>query len=210
MGIDARLYVVTSQKFSDDDVRKLSYEVGLTFGADRFFRSKGWKWDGGEVPPHHNISKVEKIEQDGPDWKPPAGKSLLEVHVFTRFYGVGYERGDLPFLIILAEWLERKIPGCEVMYGGDSSGVCAAGFGAKARAALLDHFAGSHGRDYFKSNWGSGLDPLPPKCDLCEVPMVQFSFGGGQAGFSCAGCGAKLQTFDHGKTFIPYKDRDDG
>ncbi len=195
MGIDARMYVRVQRKVSDKEILRLSYEVGEAFGADRFFRY------GGE----HNISKLSKIEQDGPDVNPGPGETILEVHVWTRYYGIGYERGDLPFLLVLAEWLERKLPDGAVWYGGDSSGVCAAPFGKAARKKLLDHFASASGRDYYKSFSG---DLVGAECPLCKVAMQQFGYGPGpRAGsFVCHGCGYKVSTVDGGSTFTPYKE----
>lgn len=213
MGIDARIYVSTKRQFTDAEIRRLSYDAGLTFGADKFLRSEGSKGINPETGkpywgPHHNIGREEKIEQDGPDWIPPPGTTLLEVHVWTRYYGPGYERGDLPFLVMLAEWLDRKIPGCTVLYGGDSSGVCAEPFGPEQRAAMLDHFASDKGRAYFThaNPFISDLPPLPT-CDLCAVPMPQFGYGPGKlcGTFYCGGCGLRKRTSDGSKTFEVYE-----
>lgn len=216
MGIDARVYVSTRKKLTDNDVLRLAYEAGLSFGSDKFFRSDGWSYteESGkkvEVPGHHNISRVDKIEQDGPDVLPKKGETLLEVHVFTRYYGPDYERGDLPFLVVLAEWLERKIPGCTVLYGGDSSGVCAAPFGAVQRKALLDHFAGESGRGYFTQR--SQFDPpdMPePTCPLCKVVMTRYSWGPGPkcGKWLCNGCGHREKTSDGGTTFTKMTDEE--
>lgn len=211
MGIDARIFVKAKRQFTDDEVRRLSYEVGLAFGADKFMRSEGNKnKETGEVYwlPHHNISRNDKIEQDGPDEIPREGEQILEVHVFTRYYGVGYERGDLPFLISIAEWLDRKVPGGTVLYGGDSSGVCAEPFGPEQREALWDHFASDKGRAYFTHTnpFMQGLPPLPA-CDLCKVPMPQFGYGPGKlcGSFYCGGCDTRKRTADGGKTYETYE-----
>lgn len=207
MGIDARIYVRTERKFTDEEIVRLSYDVALAFGHGKFLRSDGAKdRETGEVfwGPHHNIERIAKIEQDGPDVEPKVGETFLEVHVFTRYYGPGYERGDLPFLIALAEWLDRRIPGCTVLYGGDSSGVCAGVFGPKQRAALLDHFASDHGRDYY-GYFDKNMDGAKgrPMCTRCHVPMTQYSWGPGPLNgkFNCHGCGAKLKSADGGETF---------
>jgi hypothetical protein len=215
MGIDARIYVRTTRQFTDAEIKRLSYEAGLAFGSDKFMRSEGSKnKETGEVywKPYHNIERIDRIEQDGPDVEPAPGETFLEAHVYTRYYGPGYERGDLPFLLALAEWLERKIPGGSVLYGGDSSGVCAEPFGAAERKAMLDHLASPEGRAYFTNDNPFMTDtPRRPTCDLCDVPMSQFSYGPGKkAGtFACHGCGKKLRTEDGGETFAIDTRRDD-
>lgn len=214
MGIDARMYAVTSQKLTDEEILRLAHDIGVAFGHDKFFRSEPYvniehpEWNS---PGHHNISREEKIEQDGPDWAPPKGCTLLEVHLSTRYYGPGYERGDLPLIIAIAEWLDCRLPGCTVMYGGDSSGVCAKPFGPEMRKALLDHFASPEGRDYFAKD-NPFMEPSPhPKCPKCKVRMPQFSFGPANCGgFDCLGCGYKVRTTDGGRTFVEVKERDDG
>lgn len=214
MGIDARIYAKARRQFTDAEVLRLSYEIGLTFGADKFRRIEGSKnKETGEVYwlPHHNISRETKIEQDGPDVDPLPGETFLEVHVWASYYGPGYERGDLPFLISIAEWLDRKIPGCTVLYGGDSSGVCAEPFGPEQRAALMDHFASDQGRSYF-THANPFMDDLPPPlpdCELCKVPMPQFGYGPGKlcGSFYCGGCDARKKTSD-GVAYARMKLRD--
>lgn len=197
MGIDARIFVRTMKQITDDEIKRLSFEIGCAFGAQRFFRWRN----------HHNISRIKRIEQDGPPEDPDPGETMLEVHVSTRYYGPGYERGDLPFLVMVAEWLERRIPECEVWYGGDSSGVCAAPFGPEERSEMLDHFASPHGRDYFSSGnplfsgaiAGSTDHPI---CKLCNEPMPQYGYGGmgsKRGMWSCGGCGSRVKRTETGE-----------
>lgn len=203
MGVDARVYVRTKKKFTDEEILHLAYEIGLAFGADRFFRFEADTFG----PGHHNISRVAPGEE--PDLKPALakGETLLEVHVWTRYYGPGYERGDLPFLIAVGEWLERKIPSGLVLYGGDS-GDGVDPFDTAARAKLLDHFAGEDGRAYFTAGNPYMGKTKKPTCALCRVPMAQYGWGGGRGNlagaFNCGGCGAQMSTKD-GVTFTPIK-----
>lgn len=184
MGIDAEMYIITSKKLTDDQIRSLSFRAGETFGAGKFYRPKG----------EHNISRVkgDVIEQDGPDLPIPPGSHALRVNLCTRYYGVGYERGDLPFLIMLAAWLEEVVGECSIYYGGDSSGVLAEPFDARARAKLFKHFCSPIGRAYF-------VRPGGPPCRLCQVNMNDMGGGPGVMFWECNGCGGKLITYTDGR-----------
>ena len=63
---------------------------------------------------------------------------LLDVNIRGSYYGVGYERGDLPLFVGIAEWLEQKLPGCRVLYGEDCSGE-GYPFDEPLRAALMEY-----------------------------------------------------------------------
>jgi hypothetical protein len=136
---------------------------------------------------------------------------LLELSLFGRYYGPGYERGDILTYCAIAEWLEVNIPGCEVWYGGDSSGVLAELFDDKKRAELRRHLYSEQGRDYYKS-WGNRTEyGTPPACSLCpggEYRGERFGTGQGYASFHCAGCGKSMQTRDRGCTWTEEKERD--
>lgn len=211
MGIDAEMYVVTDDDLTDEQIVAVSHALGTAFGADKFMRTEqSDKW----CRAHHNLSRVEKIEQDGPDWHTPKGKYLYRVHLWTGYYGVGYERGDLPFLIVLAEWLEARFPGCQIMYGGDSSGVLVEPWGPKERRALLRHFASDHGRDYFsRFGAGMGFSREIPTCDFCAGrPLDQLMWGWGAGnkvgGFRCSGCGRRVLRRGDG-SFVRLDDHGD-
>lgn len=186
MGIDAEMFVRTRQPLTPEQVRILAFRLGETFGADSFYRDR-------ENMRHHLVV-VDRYEQDGPDLLPEPGEQFLRVHLWTRYYGVGYERGDLPFIVALAAWLETNIPGGEVWYGGDSSGVCAKPFGQRQRNALFRHFARQGHEPYagsFDRSLGRGDRPV---CGLCRQPMRQTMFSAGtDGGYTCVGCGHEME-----------------
>ena len=141
--------------------------------------------------------------QDGPPVRAKDGEWLLEVSVWTRYYGVGYERGDILFLCSVAEWVEANMQPCEVWYGGDSSGVLLERFNDAARTKLRRHLYGESGRNYFnygmRSNFG-----VPTQCGLCvkgENRFQQYGAGGTYSAVSCGGCGKNFETRDSGKTW---------
>ena len=63
---------------------------------------------------------------------------LLDLNIRGPYYGVGYERGNLPRFVGIAEWLEQKLPGCRVFYGEDCSGE-GFPFEEPLRVALLEY-----------------------------------------------------------------------
>jgi hypothetical protein len=68
------------------------------------------------------------------------GSTWLDVGLTLSYYGKGYERGDPEHFVRIAEWLERRIPDCEVWYGHDSDDESIEPFGPAERTALLEYF----------------------------------------------------------------------
>lgn len=139
------------------------------------------------------------------------GECLLSVSLYGRYYGPGYERGDILTYCAVAEWLEVNLPGrIEIWYGGDSSGICASRFDDAARRALRMHLYGEDGREYFRRGFG-GAQFRPQACGLCpgnRYHGTQFGTGrnGAYAAFHCEGCGKSVKTEDCGKTWSEHKD----
>jgi hypothetical protein len=182
MGVDARMFVRTPTK-GLPDLQRVAWEMCASFGAGHFWiaRESG----------RRALAVLERYEQDGPDIFPAPEETFVNVSLRSRYWGPGYERGDLPLILTLAEWLERKFQKGAVWYGGDSSGVCAAPLDSVARAALLDHAAsGSHGFLYrlgFSLQRGPGAKGQ--SCEFCgNVPMAEMRWGQGLVGFICIGC----------------------
>jgi len=141
------------------------------------------------------------------------GECLLEVSLAGRYYGEGYERGDILTYCSIAEWFEVHIPKCEVWYGGDSSGVVAQRFDEERRRRLRRHLYSTEGRAYFNRDWmtrAGGDGCQPPPCGMCPKRGYlgsQFGTGnhGGWAAFHCSGCGKSVETSDGGKTWAEQK-----
>jgi hypothetical protein len=68
------------------------------------------------------------------------GSWWLNVGIRLNYYGEGYERGDPVHLARLAEWLEQRIPDCEVWYGHDIADESIKPFGPAERDALLTYY----------------------------------------------------------------------
>jgi hypothetical protein len=128
-----------------------------------------------------------------------------------RYYGIGYERGPILKIIEIATVLEYLLPECEILYGGDSSGVLAEPFTTTVQQELVQHYLGTAAEDpygrYFDEGFSRG-EKFPfdrPTCDLCKVPMIRSGWGQGFAAFHCAGCGHRVETRDSGKTWVVSK-----
>lgn len=144
--------------------------------------------------------------------KAEGDECLLQLSLFGRYYGPGYERGDILKYCAMAEWLEVNIPGCEVWYGGDSGGCCAEPFHELKRRELRNHLYGKEGRAYFRHEnpyiERDGM-PRPPACSLCPAGKYcgsRHGWGQNYAAFHCPGCGDSVETHDSGKTWQERKD----
>jgi hypothetical protein len=179
MGIDARIVVRTRVTPTEKQVKRWAYELCAAFGYKEFFvdRKRG----------QHALEIVSELDQDGPTLRPADDETLIECNYFGRYWGPGYERGDLAEIIGIVDWLERRIPGAEVWYGGDSSGVCAIRFDKLAREQYLEHFASDKGSAYHEKSWLG--DGKPAHCDFCDVEMFAYRGGPSGTGYVCLGCG---------------------
>lgn len=217
MGIDARILLRNISVINATDANILLWSRGLcrAIGGKRFSLDREhsthaitrtgsrWREEGDPAP-------GQVWQQDGDDINAHPGECLLEVHVWTRFYGVSYERGDLLTLCNIAEWCEMKIPSCEVWYGGDSSGCCAEPWGIVERHKLKQHLFSNEGRDYFKSFYSRPplqheFAPERPVCSLCRIGMTRNGWGNQYARYFCNDCSYATITNDGGKTWTEPK-----
>jgi hypothetical protein len=138
----------------------------------------------------------------GDDIVADQGECLLVVHVLSRYYGVGYTRGDIIIICAIAEWLEANISGCEVWYGGDD---WTEPFPDAKRRELRNHLYSANGRDYY-NRWKNETRCKPAACSLCPGGKYRGSqYGSGHRGlyaaFHCPGCGKSVKTSDGGCTW---------
>ena len=193
MGVDAKMLVKIQHKenwLTQKEVTRLAFELGDRFGADAFFRYDG----------RHNVSILDgDYLQDGDEISPGPDEQFLEVHLGGRYYGPGYERGDIVPILAIAEFLEYRTSG-SVFYGGDSSGIYAQPFDAEARRAMKKHFY-EHGHSPYYSGFGMFSKDWRPGCvcDLCQEPMIDHGGGGNYFFMSCHGCDTRKITTTSGK-----------
>lgn len=187
-----------------DDIGKPPEELRRAISLSRYY--------GEEDPdvPLPNRQEGKCWFQDGDTKYAQPDEWFLEVSLWTRWYGAGYERGDLLTLCAVAEWFEANIPGCEVWYGGDSSGVCVEPWPEAARTLLRRHYYSEQGRHYVNSSDGFGSSSVRPKpCGLCVggANMNQYGSGGNYVAVHCGGCGKNFVTRDNGATWSEDKER---
>ena len=183
MGIDAELLVRTRPGLSTVEVRHLAVDLVEAFWSERFvvIRPDSF-WPNGR----HALEIVESWEQDGPTIFPDPGEQFIRVNLATRYYGPSYERGDLPSIVMIADWLERRIADAHIWYGGDSSGVLAEPFGKTEREAMIDHFSTHGHRPYSGFGMRSAGDET---CSFCAGnKLVACRWGGRGNGYVCGGC----------------------
>lgn len=191
MGIDAEMFVRTKEPITKETVLDLAWQLGSSFYCYNFWIEK----DGDHI--HHILEIVDFYDQDGPDIHPEPGETFIKVYLTGRYYGEGYERGNLPLYIAIAEWLEHKIPGGEVWYGGDSSGVIARPFDKKYRESLFRHFIENGHRPYTGSFSSlTSNSKYACFCHFCQKPMLQLGFGPNYSKFHCYGCDANKEVRD--------------
>lgn len=215
MGVDAQMLVRTYQSFTPAEVRALAVDLCEAFGPERFWIFKDWDNEDGTTG-RHALHLTAKYEQDGDDITPDSGETFIEVEPATRYYGAGYERGDLPFLIAVAQWLESRIPDARIFYGGDSSGACAEVWDAEARAVAFAHFCKVGHKPYC-----GGWDMFAARghvlrCGFCAVDMIATGGGPDRSFYYCPGCddkailtpstGAVLQV-PRGKDFFDMREQ---
>jgi hypothetical protein len=220
MGIDAQMVVrkVPRSVVTDEWLKMKSWLLVQAFGKDHFFISKDWYGEGprlalertecryreeGDAPPGTHYSDDGTVELRALD-----DECLLEVSLCGRYYAEGYERGDIMTYCGIAEWLEQNIQGCEVWYGGDSSGVDLRLFHEGYRKELRKHLFSQHGRDYFAHRFGT-YPVEPPACSLCpgsKYRGTQRGSGRDYACFDCPGCGERVESRDNGTTWTIRKD----
>jgi hypothetical protein len=180
MGVNARMLVRIKGTITSDDARRWSYLACSAFGADRFRIDHEAK--------EHVFSIIDEFWQDGPSIFPEPGEMFLSVALAGRYYGYHYERGNLPFYIMIASWIELTVPNATVWYGGDSSGVLARPFDTTYRTELWKYFCRVDHRPYRDDAGWINSPTGKPTCPLCQVPMPQFGTGPKYAMFSCP-CG---------------------
>ncbi len=197
MGVDAEMVVRWDQELTDAELLRLSYETVAAFGTKKLWVRR----DGEYGAPRHALSRGTDYELV-PD--PGAFKTLLTVHLWTRYYGSGYERGDLPFILSLTRWFRTRLDGCTIYYGGDSGEALLELTSPEGEGELWQHFVDNQHFPYTKGWDRTSDDAIPtPRCDFCDEPTLRYGWGNGGlfGAFNCPGCGWTQKTQDGGKTW---------
>lgn len=219
MGIDARILVrYRGERPSSEQLARWSFALVDSLGDGQNFYldsdprrprraidlTEDYFEEDGYIPESHRGPGRVSIF-DGPPIFAEPGEWLLDVGVWTRYYEVGYERGDILFLCSVAEWIEANIPNAEVWYGGDSSGCVASPFPEARRLELRRHLYSPEGRAYFRYRQGPlATPPFPPPCVLCIPGEPRFSMLGQRGACTtqeCGGCQRVFETHDNGTSW---------
>lgn len=208
MGIDALMYVrIADAPMSDRDVRRLSADLVEAFStSDLFVIRPG---DGQYPNGRHAIEPLEKdeyghldlgrLERAGAD----VSGQWLEVHLWGRYYGEGYERGPWPTYDGICEWLTRRLPTCQVWYAGDSGGAeMPEQMTREMRDRVWAHYAVNGHKPYAGAFNRGGKR----HCDFCDMDMDHYGTGPNWAAHRCAGCGLNEESRDGGETWTPRKE----
>jgi len=172
MGVDARMYVKLSKPISKGELKHKSYLFGQAF---HHLLMIGF---GDEIYYRPLETKKEDYES-GEDWD-------IKIPLTGRYYGPGYERGPIFDYISIANFLESILPGCTIMYGGDSGEELII-FNKQYRDAMINHFITHNGRVNYVDHFDR--DKNGPDCPVCEVRMTQNGSGNKYALYTCIGCG---------------------
>lgn len=194
MGVDAEMVIRLECKPSREDVLRWSWSLCESIGAEHFWLDAA---EGRSA-----LLWLDDADEDA-DLHAPYGAGLY-VQTFMRYYGEGYERGDLLVICAIAEWAEQNIPGASVEYGGDCNDSLTP-FGRERREQLRAHLYGHAGRAYYKDRPSEPSYPKPPRCGICKPSGPEFhrcGFGANYCAVSCAGCGKSWTSHDHGATFV--------
>lgn len=166
MGIDTIMLAATNQPITDDEMRNLSWKMGVAIGSGQFWGRRAL------------------VVTDS--YQAKAGYAqTIEVSQGWRYYGPGYERGPFEVIYMAAVWLEHNIPGADVFYGGDSDDKTNP-FGVEQRDQLLAHWL-EHGHWPYRSGFGKCKGGY--ECEHCKKPMGNSGGSASVDYYTCAGCG---------------------
>lgn len=191
MGVDAEMFVRVRERWTHLKLSRLSGEMCAAFGHDRFFVKREAEHG---FPPRKALTVIDVYQQDGDDIEPGPGETFIAVSLWTRYYGIGYERGDITLILGVADWLRRRTGG-DVWYGGDSSGICAQPLTPEYREKLWAHFV-EHGRAPYAESQNPFLKVNAlPFCEFCQRSLAHYGGGGGGKEWArCHGCDLRMES----------------
>jgi hypothetical protein len=139
MGVDAEMFALVEGEVPNEAVAVWDQILKQKFAPDRELR---WNWYGAAV--------TNSDYEWGAELPGEVGHTIIKIGMDAmRYYGRGYERGDIEHIIEIAEFVEQLIPGAKIFYGSDC-GEFPETFGAEERAAILEYKRGPNGDNYHK------------------------------------------------------------
>lgn len=179
MGLDAEMYVASPYLLSDRDLQRLSYELGASFGPESFWIHQD--------PPQRALELCDLSERVLE--MPFSGAcTTFQVNLTGRYYGPGYERGDIILYLSLWRWFHSKLQDCVVWYGSDAN-IFLEILDEGGTEELWDHFVANGPFPY--SQYRNSNQEVP-NCPLCAEPMNPYSWNTPVSAVRCVGCGYQL------------------
>lgn len=219
MGVDAEMFVKwRGQPLTEREVRALAGRMTAVMGVNPFYTKfpsdsepkgrhalslapteKEWLEEcardyGLAAYPDPVATNRQVITQDGEPIFSQPGEQFIKVHFMGRYYGPGYERGDWNVYRGVYKFLTLNLAGCEVWYGGDSSGVTH----YRLLDSVVDHLDRLFyiaGHDNYVGAFSSifSLGVPQPVCTFCgDAPMHECGGGRGMTFYRCSGCGYEI------------------
>ena len=119
MPVDVLIYAEVDQRPGEQELRELDRRLKAAHATWRVY----WPIDVDDLGRTWITLEDELavFPEDVKDMQLPPTRRLIEVNLWTPTYERGYERGDLPTHVRIAEFLERELPGCRVWHTNDAS-----------------------------------------------------------------------------------------
>jgi hypothetical protein len=192
MGVDSIMIIRVPRPLTDDEVKREAVKAQIALGNNGVLAvdSPGkytWRPEG-----RHCLSIIHGEANENIERRPD--ETLIDVGLRTRYYGVGYERGDLVSILAVARWFRIAFAPCEIWYGGDNGTV--EQLDEVRENDLWVHFMSDAGRAYFSR---------PPRdgnaihCTFCDVDAGVFMFSGNESGHVCPSCGQHWRQYGNGR-----------
>jgi hypothetical protein len=205
MGVDARILIKITDPSSWLDhkqLRKLSARLTEAIGHDHFFLDVEQDRhaisfcidDYAKYPEEYEEATGHPYSPTGPgifgqdSAEEPyiiaePTEQFLEVHLWSRYYGKHYARGDWTLIFFTLMWCVRNFEDAEVWYGGDSSGCLMEHMTSERMMEITNYFMTDGGTSYRASSRTSF------QCEFCGVPVMNSGGGGGTEYYYCSSCG---------------------
>lgn len=179
MGVDAVIILKYKDSPTQKDLKTLQYNLLHRFDRSLFY----WERDGKPFDFLKNIDR-EQLEYrlTHENFSP---NKFYEIEMMSRYYGVGYERGDGLQISGLLLYLTREHKELSVFYGGDSGTLSR--YSEEDALDLLNYFLKEGNLPY-----ANRPESISPSCSFCDIPMSRYGFGGSYAAFKCSGCGGEI------------------
>lgn len=216
MGIDAEMYADIPDTVTPEDVLKVSRRMVDCFGTQPFWLMsskpsyRDIKMAAKQTLPHalYLIDEESQDSNETPYIKPKKGRQFVKVSLGGRYYGKGYERGDIGTPILIARFLKHHWPDAKCFYGGDSSGVLYDEMTEDWETEILTHLFTVGHEPYRGVMSFTEVGEKTPTCPRCLTNLIRNGTGqGGQWGvFYCNSCDLQLETNDNGKTYTNRKE----